>query len=232
MNPKRKNIETRVAVIGGLSFCALLVAVLVVISYSFTDSLNPFRVYSVGTTTQIVIVSVLLTFIGMSLLGVLGHLFQAAISGTHGPDPRVLIGINICIIIVLIIACSYWRTGSLNPISVFRTGNVVWIVIVAILLGVLSFAIVQFILACGLIWRIEADTQNSYRDVHCKFCDGEILVLSAFKKKIPIKCPHCKEWVHTICMRNAGGSLFERCSAPECRRQEEMSGVDDIFRNL
>jgi hypothetical protein len=38
MNPKRKNIETRVAVIGGLSFCALLVAVLVVISYSFTDS--------------------------------------------------------------------------------------------------------------------------------------------------------------------------------------------------
>ena len=231
MNPNRKNIETRVVVISGLSFCALLVTVLVVISYFFTGSLNPFRVYSVGTTTQIVVISVLLTFTGMTLLGILVHLFQAAISGTRGPDPRVLLGIYICIFIGLIISCSYWRTGSLNPVSVFRSGNVFWIVILAILLGVLCFMVLQFVLLSVLIWCIESHTGNSYRDVYCKFCDGEIL-MSGFKIRFPIKCPHCDEWVHIICMRNAGGSTFNRCSAPECQRHEEISGIDDILGNL
>lgn len=217
----------------GAIFCALLVALAVGLSYRFVGSLNPFRVYSSGTETQIVVISTLCAFTGLLLLSVMGQLIQSAISGSRDPDPRVLHTMSLSVVTALILGCAYWRTGSLNPIDVFRMGGVLWPTVTALLIAMLSLGLVQFAFIVLLIWRIESDSNNSYRDVYCKLCDDRLLVASGLKwKKTPFKCPHCGEWIHTECWREAGGSLLSRCKDEKCRQQGVFNDLDDILRRL
>lgn len=229
MRPDGKYSDTRMPIGCSIASCGLIAVAIEALSFYFTGSLNPFSVYSAGTTFQVAIVSIALAFLSISILGTVGYVLQAVISSPKGPDPRILTGFGGCALLVVTLFLSYWFTGSLNPIDVFRTSNVLWIAVVAALLGLLVLAVVQFLSITGFVWRIERDTGKSFRDVYCKFCDDRIVLM--VRTKVPLKCPHCTEWVHFSCWRNNGGNLRERCRSEECRREFGSFDLDSFFRS-
>lgn len=232
MEYNEQTTQAKMMVRYGLFFLFFLVALTVGLSYFFTGTFNPIDIYSTGTKTQIVIVTMLLTFVALTLLGVIGCIFQIALIGSRGPDPRVLSGINVGVVIVLLLGLSYWKTGSLNPCDLFQMGSIFWIVLTTVLLGILTIQLFSFLSVVTIIWRIETDSTNSYRDVYCKFCDDPILVVVGLKRKLPIKCPHCNEWVHMVCWRKAGGSILHRCDCQQCQPRQSFDDINELFHNI
>ena len=170
MQSDKETIEGRFVIGCGIVLLAILSCVALGLVYYFTGSLNPLDIYSVGTKGQIVIISMIYVIIGFQLIGLIGRFIQTAFSGARKPDYRLSLFVIICFVLLLVLLCSFWNTGSLNPIDVFKKGDVIWMTAVSFLLCVLAFQLIQFAFLILMIWQIEAKYGTSYRDVYCKFC--------------------------------------------------------------
>jgi len=195
------------------------------LSYWFAHTLNPFTLFTIGTTGQVVAVTLCSVLAGITGLSILGLWMQSIASRRIDPRLKALFGCMIIALVCLILSYSF--TGLLNPIESFRLlkgGRLVALISSIIFFG---FSLLKLLFWLTIISRIEKSSKGSFWDVRCRFCHNPVCEIT-IKTGLPIRCPHCGEWVHSSHWAANGGNPMHRC--PGCVQVHERSGLDDILK--
>ena len=203
----------------------VIIALTLGLTVRFVGSWNPLDVLHRGTVGQVVGISICGLFGGSIALQLLAA--WALEVGSRRMDPRAKSVLSCVLFGAVVLALSFAFSGFVNPIEgarVVKGGRLVVLVCVsAIWVG--SFFRTMFWLA--VVKHIEGTTSQSFWDVRCRFCQKPVCELT-IQTGFPMRCGHCREWVHMLHWTANGGSPQQRC--PGCVRPTDAPGLDDLLR--
>lgn len=135
-------------------------------------------------------------------------------------DLRRNLGCSAFWTVVFAILVSYLAVGSLNPLAVFATNNLIAKILVGILgaslvlnvLGVLALGLVPEDAVCG-----DPDCGKSVR--------AYMLVYGGF-----MVCPICHTWYHGTCWKRNHGCAA--CQARAAQRYTQFDDIEELYRRL
>jgi hypothetical protein len=195
------------------------------LSYRFVHQLNPFTVFSTGTTGQVVTVAIFSVLAGLVALQLFGLWLQSVAAKRIDPRLKALVACTIFGVLVLVLSYSF--TGLLNPIESFhlvKGGQLIVLVGSCIVFG---FTILQLLFWLVAIGRIEGSGKGSFWDERCRFCHRPVCEVTV-QTGPPIKCSHCGEWVHSSHWAANGGNPMRRC--PGCASSHGQDELDDLLK--
>jgi amino acid transporter len=214
MNPKS-------SVNAGLGRLAIVVAVMVAVSYWTTHSISPIQVYRTGSWGARISISVL-GF--LSVLAFFNVLF-AMTAETQDPQrtQRRQIGCTGILLGILLIV-SYHLSGSLNPVGAYRTGSTtakltIGVIAVPVALTLISMVVagLSYLSILGSI-KVTLPKGASAKDVNCvstAVCQGKNLMRFMGAYGPPVRCVRCGSWWHQKCAFQEGGLSLEK-GCPAC----------------
>ncbi len=220
MAPKVNELPTEVKGCLGISTIILFFVALGLTYYlsGSTDVILAFKELSGIQLIAIAIAWIIFGFFGLQMIGVYWG---------NSPDPRVRLGTGIAIFFMFTLGVSYVVSGALNPIVTFQVASTFEVIVLVVLCVLLFFLIIHFLFLLLLIWKIENDTGRAFDDVYCKFCDEKLIGDSKILKPV-LQCPNCSKWMHMICWKKNGGSIYDEY-CPQCEKKDNPSNIMEDF---